>query len=131
MRCSVHLLADPALVDVCPLGEGVRCDRCTEPVRVTTHAARRWELRVGGPWSGEDAIREFIKGAYTPEVRPPWIGVKKRFGQEILLNDRFTGVALLKHRSIDRATIITVLTSEPASADWRRADPARPGWRLR
>jgi hypothetical protein len=49
-----------------------------------------------------------------------------RPGQEVLLNDRFEGVALLKKGQ----KVVTVLTSSPATADWRREDPNRPGWRL-
>jgi hypothetical protein len=118
--CSVHLLKDPTLASIAPLGE-VQCSRCTEPVEVTVHAARRWEQRLG--WlrgSGANAIHEFVKAAYVPEHRPKWLGVRMRHGQEALLNRRFTGVALLKHRSIDKPSIITVLTNNQ--------DSTRPGW---
>ncbi len=109
--CAHHLLQDPDLSDAMP-AEGL-CERCTELVSPTSHAVSRWQERVA-PGSATEAglqILAFVANAYTVERLPRWARCAPAPEIEVLLNDRWEQVALLK-RWNGRPIILTVLTQD-------------------
>jgi hypothetical protein len=112
--CATHLMKDSGLSNAAPAAEGSCCVFCTELVSPTRHAVDRWLKRVGGRNATEAGlmIMEFAAKAFTPAITPAWIEGEAT-ADELLLNLRYDGVALLKRRSRDPAvmSIVTVLTS--------------------
>jgi hypothetical protein len=114
--CSYHLMREADIENARP-ADGT-CTVCTEPAEISRHVVERWRERVC-PVESEQAgyeIGQFIKGAVTVTSAPGWARITPAQSCDILLNDNWPGVLLVKRRNGRRGapTVLTVLTAEAA-----------------